>query len=277
MPQESDKPESEPEPITVSTATEQQDDAASREKETSPATSTYDLHQRHELTPREKKTDEPEPKSRVGVAVAASILILVSGITAFLLLAPDELPLQHPSIIASPDNVAPVIVTESTKQETVTDEIDKPLTEQPGATEVATAEQQESTMEENTAAESGPYHAEIKHDAEGITIEIEAPEDEQVLNKPESIANADKEPTPKAKPDIKQQEPVTKAPDDNTQQLVREITHIVIKGDTLWDIAKHYVNNPYKYQELARLSNIKNPDRIYPGNRVRIVHKSRNR
>jgi len=54
------------------------------------------------------------------------------------------------------------------------------------------------------------------------------------------------------------------------KQLVKEITHIVVKGDTLWAIAKKYVHNPFLYPELARLSNIKNPHRIYPGNRVRI-------
>jgi hypothetical protein len=51
----------------------------------------------------------------------------------------------------------------------------------------------------------------------------------------------------------------------------REITHIVVKGDTLWDIALRYIHDPFRYPELARLSNIKNPDLIYPGDRVRIL------
>lgn len=50
-----------------------------------------------------------------------------------------------------------------------------------------------------------------------------------------------------------------------------EIIHIVAKGDTLWDIAQRYIHDPYRYPELARLSNIKNPDLIYPGDRVRIL------
>ena len=49
------------------------------------------------------------------------------------------------------------------------------------------------------------------------------------------------------------------------------ITHVIVKGDTLWAIAKRYVNNPYHYPELARLSKIQNPDRIYPGNKVKII------
>ena len=47
--------------------------------------------------------------------------------------------------------------------------------------------------------------------------------------------------------------------------------HIVVKGDTLWHIARRYVNNPWKYPELARLSKIKNPDLIYPGQKVIVI------
>jgi len=48
------------------------------------------------------------------------------------------------------------------------------------------------------------------------------------------------------------------------------ITHVVVKGDTLWDISKQYLNNPFRYPDVAILSNIKNPDLIYPGDIVRI-------
>ena len=54
------------------------------------------------------------------------------------------------------------------------------------------------------------------------------------------------------------------------EKTINEIIHIVVKGDTLWAIAKKYIHDPFLYPELARLSNIKNPHRIYPGNRVRI-------
>ncbi len=53
--------------------------------------------------------------------------------------------------------------------------------------------------------------------------------------------------------------------------MQREIIHIVVKGDTLWDIAARYVHDPFRYPELARLSRIRNPDLIYPGDRVRIL------
>jgi chemotaxis signal transduction protein/nucleoid-associated protein YgaU len=47
--------------------------------------------------------------------------------------------------------------------------------------------------------------------------------------------------------------------------------HTVVKGDTLWAIAEHYLDDPWRYKELAQLSRIRNPDLIYPGNTVRIV------
>ena len=56
-----------------------------------------------------------------------------------------------------------------------------------------------------------------------------------------------------------------------TKPKRKVFTHKIVKGDTLWAIAKRYVNNPYRYPELARLSKIKNPDRIYPGNTVTII------
>jgi len=48
------------------------------------------------------------------------------------------------------------------------------------------------------------------------------------------------------------------------------ITHIVVKGDTLWDIAEFYVNDPFRYPEVAKLSDINTPDLIYPGDIVLI-------
>jgi nucleoid-associated protein YgaU len=47
-------------------------------------------------------------------------------------------------------------------------------------------------------------------------------------------------------------------------------THLVVRGDTLWDIAKEYVGDPSRYPELTELGNIRNPDLIYPGDIVRI-------
>lgn len=49
--------------------------------------------------------------------------------------------------------------------------------------------------------------------------------------------------------------------------------HTVVKGDTLWHIAKQYQDNPYLYPELAKLSKIKNPNLIYPGDTVTIKRR----
>lgn len=53
----------------------------------------------------------------------------------------------------------------------------------------------------------------------------------------------------------------------------QEITHVVKRGDTLWDIARQYLGNPFRYPELAKLSQIRNPDLIHPGDRVHIKKK----
>lgn len=63
---------------------------------------------------------------------------------------------------------------------------------------------------------------------------------------------------------------VTKPSQVMSKKTSRHV-HIVVKGDTLWHIANRYVNNPWRYPELARLSKIKNPDLIYPGQKIIII------
>ncbi len=41
--------------------------------------------------------------------------------------------------------------------------------------------------------------------------------------------------------------------------------HVVDRGETLWHLAERYLNDPWRYRELARLSNIRDPDLILPG------------
>jgi ribosomal protein S15P/S13E len=92
----------------------------------------------------------------------------------------------------------------------------------------------------NVSTNKDTSHAQIEKDSSGVTI---------ILNKP---ATAEGEQV-------------------GIDSKYRMITHIVVKNDTLWSIAKRYVHNPYMFPELARLSNIKDPNLIYPGNRVRII------
>jgi hypothetical protein len=48
-------------------------------------------------------------------------------------------------------------------------------------------------------------------------------------------------------------------------------THLVIKGDTLWDLSSRYFHNPYQWPKLwAYNPSITNPHWIYPGDIVRL-------
>lgn len=129
--------------------------------------------------------------------------------------------------------------------------------------------------EASTNVTPSDYQAKIEQNDDGITIVIKAPKEESVL-KHESIESTPPQVSEIPVPDTNEtiplvikEEVVTTSPKPERE----EILHIVAKGDTLWHIAKRYVNNPFRYPELARLSNIKNPDRIYPGNRVRIIRE----
>jgi len=51
--------------------------------------------------------------------------------------------------------------------------------------------------------------------------------------------------------------------------------HVVARGDTLSAIARKYLGDGLRYRELAQLSRIDNPHRIYPGDIVRIEVRER--
>lgn len=63
-------------------------------------------------------------------------------------------------------------------------------------------------------------------------------------------------------------------PENTNKQKEPAIIHIVVKGDTLWGIAKRYLRNPFKYRDLAEISKIKDPNLIFPGDRVTIIKKT---
>ncbi len=48
--------------------------------------------------------------------------------------------------------------------------------------------------------------------------------------------------------------------------------HVVVEGDTLWKIAEAYYGNGGRYEEIfeANKPMLKHPDKIYPGQRLRI-------
>jgi hypothetical protein len=48
--------------------------------------------------------------------------------------------------------------------------------------------------------------------------------------------------------------------------------HVVRPGDTLWDLARQYLSNPYLWPEIYRLNRdvVANPNRIFPSERLRL-------
>ena len=181
----------------------------------------------------------------------------------------------------------------------------KPLKPEPPASEPV------PTRTSPPASPPPEYRAEIRDDDEGITIVLHQPRTSAPPPKETGSATPDGTPTPSAtaglpepaadetipaeaedtaiatpKPSAGTEAsdtaaptppPGAAAPDNGAATpspapvIRREIVHIVVHGDTLWDIAARYVHDPFRYPELARLSRIRDPDRIYPGDRVRIL------
>lgn len=146
----------------------------------------------------------------------------------------------------------------------------------------------EPILEEPVVEQAPPedqYSATIEKEDNVLTITLDNPEGDALKGPEETDV-----PKPTAS-DISEAAPadsdtavVEEAPAEETGKVADEgpeepvaqttiITHVVEKGDTLWDIAEKYVKDPYKYPELAKYSDIKNPDLIYPGDIVRIQTK----
>ena len=53
------------------------------------------------------------------------------------------------------------------------------------------------------------------------------------------------------------------------------VIHKVKKGDTLWDICRRYTGTGFSYPGVAEENKIHNPHRIYPGQKIWIVKRTR--
>ena len=54
--------------------------------------------------------------------------------------------------------------------------------------------------------------------------------------------------------------------EEDNSNTISENTYVVIKGDTLWDIAVRNYGDGYKWVEIAKVNNLSHPDLIHSGN-----------
>ena len=46
--------------------------------------------------------------------------------------------------------------------------------------------------------------------------------------------------------------------------------YVVRKGDTLWAIARRFLGDGRRYREIAAANSVRNPNLIFPGQKLRI-------
>ena len=51
----------------------------------------------------------------------------------------------------------------------------------------------------------------------------------------------------------------------NTESDLQVMRHTVVSGDTLWDLSKRYLGNPFSYEAVKQLNNVANERLLQPG------------
>ncbi len=262
------------------------------------------------------QTNETEQNGNVLVFMLMLLmLILISGGGYYYFLTPAPLDHSVKNTNKYSDNIADILPTkentsyteitlpeETTQQnttnntpssQTIGTQVQAAMPTTPSETANKTSGQQNQKVSpDNNQAE---YSANIHQNEDTITIELKGPLPPDVINTRPDVINKDnpdtvekelasqqtlsnsKESTEIADIFNNEKAQITTVPKKTGKDLSMEIIHIIVKGDTLWAIAKHYLQNPFLYPELAKLSKIKNPDLIYPGNRVRIIYHPQNK
>ncbi|MGN0740017.1 MAG: LysM peptidoglycan-binding domain-containing protein [Treponema sp.] len=98
-----------------------------------------------------------------------------------------------------------------------------------------------------------------KESSKTVAEQTTAPEQKEAQPKYEAKENEIiVAPAEKVVPEVQQEKPVNS----------KNITYKIKWGDTLWDLAKSYYNNPWKYPKIAKYNGIKNPDHIISGTTI---------
>ncbi|MBD3609064.1 MAG: LysM peptidoglycan-binding domain-containing protein [Gammaproteobacteria bacterium] len=243
----------------------------------------------------------PEPPARRAVDYEDeddSGMLWVVGIILLLLIIGGGATLYLSGVLSSPErtryadtkpklDVAPIEPREPPSQPvlSVTPAVPEPAPiEAPvssGETMISEEAETISTEVEQPVTSEAPYSATIDATPGELTITLNGPDKDSeqplLIQEPEAVTSEPVETEATTSPDELPQQALPEAPSPRapkpTPPASKEIVHIVEQGDTLWDIAERYVKDPYRYPELARLSKIRNPDRIYPGDIVRIIQK----
>lgn len=109
---------------------------------------------------------------------------------------------------------------------------------------------------------------------EASAQEVVASQQEPESSAPSDLTVLPPQPEPKADTIVISQTPaVVPVPPPEPEKKPEPVTYKIKWGDTLWDLADSYYNNPWLYKKIASANAIKNPDQIISGTYIVIPPK----